>query len=233
MGHSQTWGTPTAGVETARRLLSWFTGALAAGALLVLTVQAVTGVEGATEALLVLLVLMGALLLAGARRDRRHEVAADRSIAAGTAAAIDALDRVEHRRLELGTPWPQLVVGPTGVSIVEMCPSVGPLHLTPAGVQTVARRQACERCAAARSAADRARQLLAGIEDGRRIPVRVLAVVAPGTPVSRDPEADDLVDAVPADRLSDTLARGPVLPMPLVDRAFARLASMAGALVDK
>lgn len=231
MGQSQAWRRPPRGVETARRLLTWFTVLLAAGALLVLGVQVASGVEGASEALLVLLVLMGALLLAGAQRDRHLEVGADRTVAAGTAAAIDALDRVEYRRLELGTPWPQLVVGPTGVSIVDVCPNAGPLHLAASAGRSPSRGRVCERCAAACAAADRARQLLAGVEDGRSVPVRVLAVAPTGT-VGGDPSAGDLVDAVPADRLSDALARGPVLPMPLVDRAFARLASMAGALVD-
>lgn len=232
MGQSQTWRWSPAGTETARRLLTWFTGALAGGALLLLTIQSATGVEGASEALMVLLVLLGALVVVGARRDQPPIIGADRTIAAGTAAAIDALDRVEHRRLELGTPWPQLVVGPTGVSIVDLCPGVGSARSTSTGAPTASRR-GCERCDTVRATAERARQLLAGVEDGRNVPVRVLAVVRPGVPVCRDANTDDGIDAVPADRLSDMLARGPVLPMALVDRAFTRLASLAGALVDK
>ncbi|MBS3940511.1 MAG: hypothetical protein KG028_06080 [Actinobacteria bacterium] len=233
MGHSQVWCRPAAGTELARRLLSWFTGALAVGALLVLSFQVATGVEGASEALLVLLVMVGALLVIGTGRRRHHGAGADDAIAAGTAAAIDALDRVEHRRLELGTPWPQLVIGPTGVSIVDMCPGVGARTLTPVGVHAASQRQTCARCGAARAAADRARQLLAGVEDGRLVPVRVLAVVPPGTPICRDTGLEDALDVVPADRLPDMLARGPVLPMALVDRAFTRLASLSGALVDR
>lgn len=228
MGQSPAWREPTAAVETARRLLTWFTGAVAAGALLVLAIQVATGVEGASEALMVMLLLVGSLLVVAARRDRRPSLPTDRPLVASTAAAIDALDRVEHRRLELGRPWPQLVVGPTGVSIVDICLGLAPLHRTSAGVPTAA-AHGCERCLATRAAADRARQLLAGVEDGRHVPVRVLAVLPPGVAVCAGAEA---VDAVPADRLSDTLVRGPVLPMALVDRAFTRLASLAGALVD-
>lgn len=232
MGHSQVWRRPAAGTELARRLLSWFTGTLAVGALLVLAVQVATGVEGASEALMVLLVMIGALLVIGARRERHQRVDADRAIAAGTSAAIDALDRVEHRRLELGMPWPQLVVGPTGVSIVDLCPGIGAPDLATVGVHAGPQRRTCVRCATAAAAADRARQLLAGVEDGRLVPVRVLAVVPPGTPICRDAGIEDALDVVPADRLPDMLARGPVLPMALVDRAFTRLASLSGALVD-
>lgn len=232
-GQSAAWRVAEASAETARRVLSWFTGALAAGAMAVLVFQAATGVEGATEALLVLLILLGTLLVVAVRRNQPQVTVTDRTVAAGSAAAIDALDRVEHRRLELGRPWPQLVVGPTGVSIIEMCPGLGPAHPTPAGVPT-ASRDGCARCGAARVVAQRARQLLAGIEGGHDVPVRVLAVVPPNAQACGGGTGPaGAFGVVPADRLPDTLARGPVLPMALVERSFTRLASLAGALVDR
>jgi hypothetical protein len=59
--------------------------------------------------------------------------------------------------------------------------------------------------------------------------VRVLVVVPEGTPVVCDAGVGDDLDAVPPDRVADRLARGPVLPMALVDRVFGRLAVLAGA----
>ncbi|MEX0836360.1 MAG: hypothetical protein WD010_09730, partial [Nitriliruptor sp.] len=49
------------------------------------------------------------------RREWGHPEVTPSSLASAVTARLDALDPVEHRRLELGTPWPTVVIGPTGV----------------------------------------------------------------------------------------------------------------------
>ncbi|MFA9444388.1 hypothetical protein [Egicoccus sp. AB-alg6-2] len=161
------------------------------------------------------------------RRGRWPSTGEDRAVATSTAAAIDALDRLQHLRVELGAPWPQLVVGPAGVSIVDVHAHRGPVRLTNSGLHGES-GLFCGPCEDARRVARAARRLLWDVEGGGDVPVRVLAVVPPGTRVARDPGVGDLVDAVPADRLADRLVRGPVLPMALVDRAFTRLSVLSG-----
>lgn len=220
-------GQTAAGPDRRRSVLTRLLIVAGVGGLVVLLSFALQGGGPSIEALAVLALLVGALLILGPQPDRPWQLAGtDRAVAAGTTAAIDALDRVEHRRIELGTPWPQMVVGPAGVSIVDICSDPGPIHLSIEGLHRGDRR--CARCEAANDAAVAARRLLEGIDGGPGVPVRVLVVVPPATRVTRAPGLDGRIDAVPADRLSDRLARGPVLPMAVVDRAFTRLASLSG-----
>jgi len=187
------------------------------------------GVGTTIEILVVLGLLAVSLVLVSPPRRRPWQTAgADRAIAAVTTAAIDALDRVEHRRVDLGAPWPQMVVGPTGVSIVALCSLHGSVHVSRDGVQALGTDGPPVMCQTAARAALAAREVLETVEGGDNVPIRVLAVVPAGTRVSRDPGLEGAIDAVPADRLSDRLARGPVLPMALVERSFTRLASLSG-----
>ncbi|MFA9429866.1 hypothetical protein [Egicoccus sp. AB-alg2] len=214
------------------RLLGRLTVVAAVGTVAIVVATGTDGVGTTIEILVVLGLLAVSLLLASPPRRRTWQLAgADRAMAAVTTAAIDALDRVEHRRVDLGAPFPQMVVGPTGVSIVDVCPIRGDVHVTRDGVQEIGAGTTCRRCDAAARAAEAARRALHEVEGGPDVPVRVLAVVPPGTRVSRDAGLADAIDAVPADRLSDRLARGPVLPMALVDRSFTRLAALSGTQV--
>ncbi|GGI08797.1 hypothetical protein [Egicoccus halophilus] len=218
------------GARACARLAAW-TLALAAafGALLLLAGGSeVVGPAVEVPGALTLLVV-SMLLVSSPRRRSWQQTGHDRALAAGTAAAIDALDPVEHRSVELGAPWPRLIVGPAGVAIVDVCPP-GP----PDGVRRrrlpSGRAPTCAGCEASSRAAGVARRLLDEVDGGRQVPVRLLAVVGPASPVGRDRNgaADARVETIRADHLADRLARGPVLPMELVDRTFCRLAGLSG-----
>jgi hypothetical protein len=122
---------------------------------------------------------------------------------------LDAIDPVEHRRLDLGTPWPTVVVGPTGVAVIAVASGT-------------VRPEVLERV---RSVLSEVRGLLRAGADGRRVTVRGIVVV-PDTRLV----ADDLgagIRPAGADELLDLLARGPLVSMRDVVRTFARL---SGAL---
>lgn len=173
---------------------------------------------------------VGALLVGSAvafgglddrRRSREAGLAPDRRIAALAAQVLGSLDGIEHRRVELGRPWPQLSVGPMGVAVVDVCGLEGPLVLDGRGISRRDDHLTCDRCSAARAAGDAALRELAPRVP--QVPVRTIAVVAAGTEVSLGPDAPCGVSVVTVDELADTLARGPLLPMPVVEASFELL----------
>jgi hypothetical protein len=142
----------------------------------------------------------------------------DPQVATAVGEILDALDGIEHRRVELGSPWPAVVVGPTGVQLLDVCP-FGEGRGRAAGPPSVDGSQRYERNARITAALERA---LSADGGARSVPVRSVAVVAAGT--ETPPALDGRVEVVPVDRLAGALARGPVLPMADVDRAFRALA---------
>ena len=128
--------------------------------------------------------------------------------ALAASAVLQSLDRVEYRRIDLGTPWPVAVIGPTGVTIVAVATSAADQW-----------RRRIELDALVETVRQRVHDA-----DGRReVPVRLLVVVPSHDHVaaSRDPQT-----VVTADLLRDRLVRGEVLPMPTVDQAVRRLAGL-------
>jgi hypothetical protein len=140
---------------------------------------------------------------------------------------LGSLDGIEHRRVELGAPWPQLSVGPTGVVVVDVCGLEGPVSLDPGGIHRRDDRRSCARCDAALEAGDAARHALAPMK--MDVPVRTVVVVAAGTSVTVGDDARTDVSLITVDELADVLARGPVLPMSVVDATFAVLSRTAMA----
>jgi hypothetical protein len=138
---------------------------------------------------------------------------------------LGSLDGIEHRRVELGAPWPQLSVGPTGVVVVDVCGLEGPVSLDAGGIRRRDDQRSCTRCDAALEAGDAARHALA--PTNMDVPVRTIAVVAAGTSVIVADDARTDVSLITVDELADVLARGPVLPMPVVDATFAVLSRTA------
>jgi hypothetical protein len=177
---------------------------------------------------LVLAAVVGGLVVSlrepgRARRNDPVRPAPDPGVADVAARALDRLDGIEHRRVELGAPWPAVVVGPTGIHLVDICPVA---QGAPARCAGTAAASGCERCVRNTRIIRALRRQLASRGEARPVPVRAVAVVAAGT--SRPPHpAPDHVEVVPVDRLPDALARGPVLPMADVDRAFQALAVLA------
>lgn len=148
---------------------------------------------------------------------RGHQSAGGAATSPSLAAAVDAqlraVDAVEHRRLDLGEPWPVVVVGPTGITIVS-----------------VADRVADERVAQLRRVAEVARGVAAS-QPG----VRPVAVVAVLVLPERELAASALaaspltgVSAVGVRGLSEVLVRGPLVPMATVIALFAQLSSQLG-----
>jgi hypothetical protein len=178
---------------------------------------------------LVLAAVVGGLIVSlrepgRARRGGPVRPDPDPRVADVAARALDRLDGIEHRRVELGAPWPAVVVGPTGIHLVDVCPAADRAPIRCTGSSSTS---GCERCVRnARITRALQRQLASGVET-RPVPVRTVAVVAAGAIRPPHPAQDDLagrVEVVPVDRLPDALARGPVLPMADVDRAFRALA---------
>ena len=134
---------------------------------------------------------------------------------------LGSLDGIEYRRVSLGAPWPQLSVGPTGVVVVDVCGLEGPLALDARGIHRRDDPASCVRCDAALMAGRTARHALAPTH--RNVPVRTITVVAAGTEVTVAEDAPADVSLITVDQLADMLARGPVLPMPVVDESFALL----------
>lgn len=119
------------------------------------------------------------------------------------------LDPVEYRRVELGSPWPVAVVGPTGVAVVGVATSAADGDAARSGLLALA---------------DAIRARVACDDEPRPVPVRVLLVMpahAAAAPVDPD------VQTISVDRLAGRIADGEVLPMPAVDRAFLRMADLA------
>jgi hypothetical protein len=123
-------------------------------------------------------------------------------------AKLGLLDAVEHRRFDLGAPWPVVVVGPTGIRIVAVADRVRSAPL--AGLRRVL---------------DVTQDVVAALPDHRPIGVSALLVV---------PDAEALlapvgeVEVIGASDLTDRLTRGSIVPMATVTAAFAHL---SGGLV--
>lgn len=159
------------------------------------------------------------------RTDRSDGLAPDGRTAALAEHVLGSLDGIEHRRVELGAPWPQLSVGPTGAVVVDVCGLEGPVALDATGIHRRDDRRSCRRCDAALRAGNAARRALAPTAAG--VPVRTIAVVAPGTTVNVALDAPAEVSLITVDELADALTRGPVLPMATVEAAFAVLSRTA------
>jgi 8-oxo-dGTP pyrophosphatase MutT (NUDIX family) len=157
-------------------------------------------------------------------RARRAEALSppDRSTALQTAAALTRLDGIEHRVMELGEPWPQLVVGPTGATVLDVCRIDGPVEVVADGVRDGIREVSCGRCDAAALAATAVRETFE--QAGLAVPVRTVTVMPSGTSIVVAADAPCDVVVITIEDLGDVLARGPVLPMTTVDAAFARAA---------
>lgn len=143
------------------------------------------------------------------RRGRRRPGAPSASpeLAAAVLERIEALDRVEHRRLELGDPWPMVVVGPTGVSVIA-----------------IAERVAAPDVARLEEVVVVATGVVRSLALSRRVDVRGLLVVPDGETVLM---MSARVHSVVASDLEAVIARGALVPMATVAELFARL---SGAL---
>ena len=186
-----------------------------------------SGTIGPTVGSATLVVLLtGSAIASGAfdgtdASDGRDGLAPDGRTAALAEHVLNSLDGIEHRRVELGRPWPQLSVGPTGVVVVDVCGLEGPVVVDADGIRRRDDQRSCVRCHAVLAAGNAARRALAA--SAAQVPVRTIAVVAPGTSVTIALDAPAEVSVMPVDELADALARGPVLPMAVVEAAFAVL----------
>lgn len=189
---------------------------VAGAALAVSGVAAVLGARAAGTLAFELLASVGLLLGLGVafggldRRWRRHRASrrlasahTSSELAAEVEARLRRLDPVEHRRLELGAPWPSVIVGPTGVHVVAVADGDG-------------------RAAAARleQVHDGVVDLLAADHRRHVATVRALLVVPTG---GRPRAVAAPVRTVLAEELDDTLARGALLPMAAITDLFQRL----------
>lgn len=224
-------------VRQGRTIVRWLVLAgLVAGTTLI--AWRTSSVSTTLELVAVLGVLLGLAVAFGGLEPRRKRglrppgrVDADPRTASVAAATLDSLDRIEHRNVELGTPWPRLIVGPTGVAVVDVCTLTGPVEIDARGVHG-RRSRHCPRCRTSAAIAASLRDAL-GLEQVTA-PVRFIAVVPEGTTVTIALDAPGGVTAVSVDALADVLSRGPVLPMETVDHVFARLthtAATRGGLV--
>jgi hypothetical protein len=213
----------------ASRLLAWWTAALA------LVWAASRGPIAVIEVLVLLAVVAGlSVTLRRPARDRvlipLSRAAPDPEVAAATVAVLESLDGIEHRRVEIGYPWPAVVVGPTGIHLVDVCPFAAGPGACAAPLEWPG--EGCARCLRNASIAGLIERTVTGLEDGgRHVPVRTLAVVGMGSSEASAavPAVSDAVTIVPVDRLADALARGPLLPMAVVERAYRSLAVLAAA----
>jgi hypothetical protein len=161
----------------------------------------------------------GAFDLRGERARRwtghaRRRPVASRSLTEAVDAQLHTLDQVEHRRLDLGDPWPVVIVGPTGVTVVAVADRIG--------VRTVAR---------AREVAEVARDLAAARPSQRRVAVATVLVLPDGQAAPPPLERARLtgIATVGVRDLPDVLARGPLVPMATVIAIFAQLSSRLGS----
>lgn len=181
------------------------------------------GSAGSQLEVVAVLVFLGASTVAFGVLDRprrRRRSARDARTAVMAEGVLAGLDGVEHRRVELGAPWPQLSVGPTGVVLIDVCDLGGPIVLDGPDVRRLGGPRACPGCAAMNETEGRVRRALADVAPD--MPVRSISVLAPGTAVCATSPSSGR-RAVGVDGLADLLARGRVLPMPAVDAAFAAL----------
>lgn len=124
-------------------------------------------------------------------------------LAADVRASLAALDQVEHRQLDLGDPWPTVIVGPTGTAVVSVAAAVAgePLERLLSVVAEV-------------------RGLVSSSDGQAAVPVQGLLVVPD---VSKAGRLADGLRAITAEQLIDAVVRGPLLPMSVVAALFARL----------
>jgi hypothetical protein len=157
-----------------------------------------------------LAVAFGGLDLRAARRRTRRRLHVGSSavprVARVTAELLDGLDPVEHRRLDLGDPWPVVIVGPTGVNVVAVASD----HHPAADV-----RRLGEVLGAVASA-------VAALPAHRGVDVRGLLVVERG----RGPSTPADVQTVTPDQLVSVIGHGSLVPMATVTAVFVRLSGM-------
>lgn len=189
-----------------------------AAATTVLAVSAIAAGVG-TGALWVFEVLAGAGLLVGLGAafglfDRASVSLPLRSVpdpqltpelSAAVEARLRALDPVEHRRLDLGSPWPTVVVGPTGVTVISAAGRVSPATVHPL-VDVLEEVHLLTRMRPV----------------GRPLAVRALLVVPDHEVRAIGPVEID-VRAVAVHDLAGALSRGPIVPMATVTDLFAQL----------
>lgn len=144
----------------------------------------------------------------GGRRWRRRASmpAADEHLSAAVADKLSELDPVEHRRLVLGSPWPTVIVGPTGVVVVSVADQASGTALARlAEVALLAR----------------------GVVDAppRTEPVNVhgLLVLPDGAPGA---SGSCEVDTVSLRELDAAIVGGDLVAMSTVDELFARLSGV-------
>jgi hypothetical protein len=199
-------------------------GHLTAGAIVVLfaaaaataTIATWTGAVWAFEIAVGLGIVVGLVVAFGGldrgklrwRRARRREdqAAAAPWLTRATASQLERLDPVEHRRLDLGAPWPVVVVGPTGVSVVAV--AGGDLRTSTARLTDIVEVVSA---------------VTAELRPERHVDVRGLLVVAPG----RTPVTPAAVQAITPAQLGAAVSHGSLVPMATVTALFARL---SGAL---
>jgi hypothetical protein len=157
----------------------------------------------ATGVLVGVVVALGALDPPSRWRRPRHLPVASPELADDVRRRLEELDPVEHRQLDLGRPWPTVVVGPTGIAVVAVADL--------ADAATVRRL---------RTLVEEVRGLVE-VPDAPTIPT-VGVLVRPGATPARDPEAT-VLEVAPGELVA-TLARGPLLPMTAVVWAFTTLA---------
>jgi hypothetical protein len=199
-------------------------GQVAAGGFLLLLALAAataviatwTGAVWAFEIAVVLGIVVGVVVAFGGldrgklgrRRTRRREDLAAMAapwLTQATASQLDDLDPVEHRRLDLGAPWPVVVVGPTGVSVVAVAggdPRTATARLTDVVAVVAA--------------------VTAELPPARQVDVRGLLVVAPG----RTPPTPPTVQVITPAQLGPAVAHGSLVPMATVTALFARLSGV-------
>lgn len=153
------------------------------------------------------------LLLAGGGRS----AAGTAPLATAAEAQLDRLDLLERRILSLGDPWPQVVVGPTGVFVVALGADGSGVTL---GDEAVATDHAG---LGTLVAAVRRRLGTPAEPDQDRLPVRGVRVVDDAAASAADPASDPDIEWVPVDGLAAHLADGPVSSMAAVERATRRL----------
>jgi hypothetical protein len=140
-------------------------------------------------------------------------VAATATVAPALSASVDrqirALDAVEHRRLDLGSPWPTVVIGPTGVTVIAVADRVDGEHVV-----------------RLRRVASRIRRSTRGQPADRPVTVDALLVVpdaeVPGTCNRTGAFAAD-VRTVALRDLPGAVVRGPILPMTTVTALYSQL----------
>jgi hypothetical protein len=148
-----------------------------------------------------------------ARRRRGHRTllhpTASRRLSDAVDTQLGTLDPVEHRRLDLGDPWPAVIVGPTGVTVVAVSDRVSP---------AVVHR--------AREVLVEVRRIAAAQPRRRRVAVAAVLVL-PDADVPPAPDPD--VATVGVSDLHDVLARGPLVPMATVVALYTQLSGHLAA----